>query len=80
MSKAIDDVEIIPLKVSGSSGKTTPIDDTPKGSRVDQLSSNLKHLKLQWKIVKLKKKFKDSKSQQLTSSSSSNEETDVLSK
>jgi hypothetical protein len=47
MSKAIDDVEIIPLKVSGSSGKTTPIDDTPKGSRVNQLSSNLKHLKLQ---------------------------------
>jgi hypothetical protein len=59
-----------------SGGKTTPIVGTPKGSRVEQLSSELMQLKLQRKIDKLKKKLKDSKSQQLTSSSSSNEETD----
>jgi hypothetical protein len=59
-----------------SSGKTTPIVDTPKGLRVEQLSFELMQLQLQRKIDKLKKKLKDSKSQQLTSSSSSNEEID----
>jgi hypothetical protein len=42
---------------------------------VEELSSELMQLKLQRKINKLKKKLKDSKSQQLTSFSSSNEET-----
>jgi hypothetical protein len=41
---------------------------------VEQLSFELMQLKLQRKIDKLKKKLKDSKSRQLTSSSSSNEE------
>jgi flagellar hook assembly protein FlgD len=41
---------------------------------VEQLSSELKQLKLQSKIDKLKKKLKDSKSREVTSSSSSNEE------
>jgi hypothetical protein len=76
MLKAKDNVEVLPPKGDASSGKTTPIGDTPKGSRVEQLSSELMQLKLQRKIDKLKKKFKDSKSQQWTSSSSWNEETD----
>jgi hypothetical protein len=43
---------------------------------VEQLSSELMQLKLQRKIDKLKKKLKDSKTRQLTSSSLSNEEID----
>jgi hypothetical protein len=43
---------------------------------VEQLSSDLKQLKLQRKIDKFEKKLKDFKSRQLTSSSSSSEETD----
>jgi hypothetical protein len=46
---------------------------------VEQLSSKLKQLKLQRKIDKLKKKLNDSRSQQLTSSSSSIDETHVSS-
>jgi hypothetical protein len=42
---------------------------------VEQLSSELKQLKLQRKIDKLKKKLKESKSRELSYSSSSNEET-----
>jgi hypothetical protein len=83
MSKARDDVDEVPPpppKGDASGGKITPIVDTPKGSRVEQLSSELMQLKLQRKIDKLKKKLKDSKSRQLTSSSSSNEETDDSSK
>jgi hypothetical protein len=52
-------------------GKGTPIDGASKDSSMEQLSFELKQLKLQRKIDKLK----DSMSQQLTSSSSSNEET-----
>jgi hypothetical protein len=55
--------------------KTTPNDGTPKGLWVEQLSSDLIQLKLQRKIDKPKKKLKDSKSRWLTSSSSSNKET-----
>jgi hypothetical protein len=54
MSKARDEVEIIPPKGDGFGGKTTPIDGTPKGLRVEQLSSELKQHKLQRKIDKLK--------------------------
>jgi hypothetical protein len=68
-----------PPKCDASSGKTTPIDGASKDSRVEQLSSELKQLKLQRKIDKLKKKLKDSKSRELASSSSSNEETDASS-
>jgi hypothetical protein len=78
MSKSGDDMDEVPPpppKGDASGRKTTPIVGTPKGSRVDQLSSKLIQLKLQRKIYKLKKKLKDSKSRQLTSSSSSNEET-----
>jgi hypothetical protein len=60
MSKAGDNVEIPPPKGDDSSGKTTPIDGTPKGSHVEQLSSELMQLKLQKKIDKLQKKFKES--------------------
>jgi hypothetical protein len=42
MSKVGDDVEIPPPKSDGSGGKITPIDGTLKGSRVEQLSSELK--------------------------------------
>jgi hypothetical protein len=56
-----------------------PKDGTPKGSRVEQLSSKLKQLKLQRKIDILKKKLKDSKSDQLTSSPSSHKESDASS-
>jgi hypothetical protein len=76
MSKDRDNVEIPPPKGDASGGKTTPINGTPKGSRVEQLSFELKQLKLQRMIDKIKKKLKDSKSRKLTSSSSSNEETD----
>jgi hypothetical protein len=49
---------------------------TPKGSDVEKLTSELKVLKLQEKIVKLKKKLKSKKIkvQEVSSSSSSNEE------
>jgi hypothetical protein len=42
----------------GSNEKTTPIDGTSRDSRVEQLSFDLKQLKLQLKIDKLKKKLK----------------------
>jgi hypothetical protein len=44
---------------------------------VEQLSSELKQLKLQRKIDMLKKKLKESKSREVASSSSSNEETNA---
>jgi hypothetical protein len=47
---------------------------------VEQPSFELKQLKLQRKIDKLKKKLKESKSHELASPSSSNEETDASSK
>jgi hypothetical protein len=77
MSKAGEGVEDIPPLPKGdaSHGKTTAVDGASKDSRVEQLSSELKQLKLQKKIDKLK----DSKSQELASSSSSNEETDASS-
>jgi hypothetical protein len=68
-----------PSKGNGSRGKTTPIDGTPKDSRVEQLSSELKQLKLQRKIDKLKKKLKESKIHEVASSSSSKEEIDASS-
>jgi hypothetical protein len=80
MSKDGDDVEILPAKCDGFGGKATPIKGTPMGSHVEQLSFELKQLKLYGKIDKLKKKLKDSKSRQLTSSFSLNEETDDSSK
>jgi hypothetical protein len=48
-------------------------------THMEQLSSEIRQLKLQRKIVKLKKKLKDSRSWQLTSSSLSNEEIDASS-
>jgi hypothetical protein len=79
MSKAGDEVQVIPPKGDGSNGKTTPIDGALKDSRVEQLSSELKQLKVQRKIDKLKKKLKESKSREVASSSSSNEETNASS-
>jgi hypothetical protein len=70
MSKAGDEVEVAPPRVGDSGDKNSPKHGTPKGSRVEELSSELMQLKLQRKIDKLKKKLKDSKSRQLTSSSS----------
>jgi hypothetical protein len=75
MSKEGGNVETAPSKGDAS----TPIDRASKDSRVEQLSFELKQLKLQRKINKLKKKLKDSRSRQLISSSSSNEETDASS-
>jgi hypothetical protein len=77
MSKAGDGVEEIPPPPKGDAfgGKATPVDGASKDSRVEQLSSELKQLKLHRKIDKLK----DSKSRELTSSSSSNEEIDASS-
>jgi hypothetical protein len=69
-------LETSPPKGDASGGKTTPITGTPKGSCVEQLSSELTQHKLQRNIDKLKKKLKDSKRRQFTCSSSSNEETD----
>jgi hypothetical protein len=77
MPRAGDEVEIILPKGDGSGGNTTPVDGTPKGSCVEQVSSEFMQLKLQRKIDKLKKKLKESKSQELASSSSLNEETDA---
>jgi hypothetical protein len=81
MSKLGEGVEEIPppLKGDGSSGKATPIDGTSKDSRVEQLCSKLKQLKLQRKIDKLKKKLNEFKSREVASSYSSNEETDASS-
>jgi hypothetical protein len=60
MSKSREGVEETPppSKGDGSGGKSTPTNGTLKGSHVEQLSSELKQLKLQRKIDKLK----DSKS------------------
>jgi hypothetical protein len=79
MSKAGDEVQVIPPKGDGSGGKATPIDGASKDSRVEQLSSELKQLNFQRKIDKLNKKLKESKGHELTSSSSSNEVTDASS-
>jgi hypothetical protein len=79
MSKARDEVQVIPPKGDSFDGKTSPIDGASKDSRVEQLSSELKQLKLQRKIDKLKKKLKESNSREVASSSSSNEETDASS-
>jgi hypothetical protein len=74
MSKAGDDVSEVPPPPKGdaSGGKTTHIDGASRDSCMEQLSSELKQLKL-------KKKLKDSKSRELASSSSSNEEIDASS-
>jgi hypothetical protein len=69
-----------PPKGNGTGGKTTPIDEASKNPHMEQLSSEFKQLKLQRKIYKLKKKPKDSKSREVSSSSSWNEETDASSK
>jgi hypothetical protein len=41
MSKARDEVHVIPPKGDGSGGKTTPIDGASKDSRVEKISSEL---------------------------------------
>jgi hypothetical protein len=66
-----------PPKGDGSVGKTTLINEASKNPCMEQLSSKLKQLKLQRKIDKLKKKLKNYKSCEVTSSSSSNEEIDT---
>jgi hypothetical protein len=48
---------------ASSGGKRTPIDGASKDSHMEQLSFELKQLKLQRKIDKLKTKLKDCKSQ-----------------
>jgi hypothetical protein len=67
----------------GRSGQSYPPGDrdtskppTLRGSMVDELTSELKVLKLQEKIAKIKKKLKSKKTkvQEVSSSSSSNEE------
>jgi hypothetical protein len=75
MSKSRDEMQVIPPKGDGSNGKTTPVDGASKGSHVEQLSSELKQLKLQRKIDKIK----EFKSHEIVASSSSNEETDASS-
>jgi hypothetical protein len=78
----LDVVEVPGDKAGGSRKATSPGDkdsskpNTPRGSNVDELSSELKMLKLQEKIAKLKKKLKHKKSkdQELSSSLSSNED------
>jgi hypothetical protein len=77
MSKVGDEVQVIPPKGNSSSGMTTPVDRASKDSHVEQLSSKQKQLKLQMKIDKLKKKFEESKSHEVASSSTSNEGTDA---
>jgi hypothetical protein len=64
MSIEGENVVIPPLPKGDASngGKGTPIDGASKDSHMEQLSTELKQLKLQRKIDKLKKKFKDSKS------------------
>jgi hypothetical protein len=65
MSKVRDSVgEVPPPPPKGDAfgGKTPRIDGASRDSHVKQLSSELKQLKLQRMIDKLKKKFKDSKS------------------
>jgi hypothetical protein len=61
MSKAGDEVQVIPPKGDSSGGKTTAVDGASMDSHVEQLFSKLKQLKLQRKIDKLKKKLKESK-------------------
>jgi hypothetical protein len=73
MSKAGDEVQVIPPNGDSSDGAS-------KDSRVEQLSSELKQLKLQRRIDKLKKKLKEFKSREVASFSSSNEEIDASSK
>jgi hypothetical protein len=63
--------EVPPLKGDGNGSKPS----TPKGSKANQLTSELKVLKLEQKITKLKKKLKTKNPKgQEVSSSSSNEE------
>jgi hypothetical protein len=60
--------------LQGDKGSLKP--NTPRGSQVDEFSVELKHLKIQRKIEKLKKKLKTKKGREVTSFSSSNEESD----
>jgi hypothetical protein len=55
MSKAGDEVQVIPPKRDGFNGKTILVDGASKDSHVEQLSSELKQLKLQRKTDMLKK-------------------------
>jgi hypothetical protein len=72
MSRVKEMEEEIPSNNEGGNGMKL---STPTGSKVDQLTSELKVLKLQEKIAKLKKKLKSKKHKgQEESSSSSNEE------
>jgi hypothetical protein len=81
MMKAEEGVGETPLppKGDGSNGTTIPIDEALKNPCMEQLSFELKQLKLQRKIDKLKKKLREFKSREVASSSSSNEETDASS-
>jgi hypothetical protein len=78
----------IPAAHAGGSGQTPPPEDkdsskptTSRALNVDELTSELKVIKLQEKIAKLKKNLKSKKTkvQELSSSSSSNEEGDLSS-
>jgi hypothetical protein len=54
MPKARDEVEIPPPRIEDSGDKNSLKNHTPKGSYVEELSSELMQLKLQRKIDKLK--------------------------
>jgi hypothetical protein len=83
MSKVINIEVGVPEIHVGGSGQSSPLGDRdtskpppPRGLKVDELTSELKVLKLQEKIAKIKKKPKSKKTQvqEVSSSSSSNEE------
>jgi hypothetical protein len=61
MLKVGEEVEVPPPWVDNSGDKNSCKHGTPKGSRVEELSSELIQLKLQRKIDKLKKKLKVTK-------------------
>jgi hypothetical protein len=89
MMCTVVDVEVeVPAVDAGGSGQTSPPGNkdsskpnTTRGLNVDELTYELKVLKPQEKIAKLKKKLKSKKMkvQDLCSSLSSNEEGDVSS-
>jgi hypothetical protein len=83
MSKAGDIGDGVPVTYTGGSGQSSPSGEgnplkppTPRSSNVDELTSELKVLKLQEKIAMLKMKLKNKKTkiQEVSSLSSSNEE------
>jgi hypothetical protein len=88
MSKAGGIGDGVPVTYTGGSGQSSPSGEgnplkppTPRSSNVDELTSELKVLKLQEKIAMLKMKLKNKKMkiQEVSSLSSSNEESNNFS-